>query len=167
MLLFRYILFVTNLLHINGDKMKRNSSLVLFTSILLAGICLSPIITQAAPAQKLNFFAVEIIAQPPEYTEDITGNVIHFRDYHDIHTLSGFIEDDEITGYTESFFHVIDNQKGKVVCNGESYMYFSWGDLEGYFYGIKVIEVFEGELTGKYSMQGFGDFEGMKLKGII
>ena len=147
--------------------MKKSNFLIFLTTILLFGICLSPMLAKASPAQKLNFFAVEVIAQPPEYTPEITGIVIHFRDYHDIHSLTGFIEGESISGYTESFFHVIDNQNGKVVCNGDSYMYLTWGDLEGYFYGKKVIEVIDGVLTGRYSLQGFGDFDGMKLIGII
>jgi len=147
--------------------MKKSKKMLVLSSILLVVALLVPMLAQAAPAQKLDFFAIEIIAQPPEMTEDLTGIVIHFRDYHDIHTLSGFIAGEAISGYTESFFHVIDAQKGRVICNGDSYMYFTWGDLEGYFYGKKEIKVINGELIGSYSMQGFEDFTGMKLKGII
>ncbi len=147
--------------------MKKTKIILVFALVSLIGVCLIPTLSQAAPAQKLDFYAVEVLAQPPTYTVDITGKMLHMRDYFDIHTLSGFIEGEEIIGYTESYFHVIDNQDDRAIVNGDSYMYFTWGDLEGYFFGKKVIKVIDGELTGHYSMQGFEDFEGMKLMGII
>lgn len=147
--------------------MKKSRLLLVFSSILLIGTFLVPMLSQAAPAQKLEFFAVEILAQPPSYTPVQTGKVLQLIDYYDIHNLIGTIEGEEIEGYTESFFHVINNPAGKSIVNGESYMYFTWGDLEGYFYGKKQIKVINGELTGTYSLQGFEDFAGMKLIGII
>jgi hypothetical protein len=62
---------------------------------------------------------------------------------------------------------VKDDFSGLVIVNGLGYMYMTWGDLEGYFMGPKNIRILNGELTGQYSLQGFGDFEGMTLKGII
>ena len=147
--------------------MKKSKLFIIFSSVLLIGAFLIPTLSLAAPAQKLEFYAVEIIAQPPTYTVVQTGKVVQLIDYYDVHSLAGFIGEEEITGYTESFFHVINNPAGMSIVNGDSYMYFTWGDLYGYFYGKKQIKVIDGELTGTYSMQGFGDFQGMKLNGII
>ena len=147
--------------------MRKNKLLIVFSSILVIGVLLIPALTHAAPAQKLKFYAVEILAQPPTFTEIQTGKVLQLIDYYDVHSLTGIIGEEEITGYTESFFHVINNPAGVSIVNGDSYMYFTWGDLYGYFYGKKQIKVIDGELTGTYSMQGFGDFQGMKLIGII
>ncbi|MCE7741277.1 MAG: hypothetical protein GOP50_02360 [Candidatus Heimdallarchaeota archaeon] len=147
--------------------MKKSKYVLVFASVLIFGLCLMPALSQAAPAQKLEFYAMEWLAQPPTYTITITGGIVHMKDYYDIHWLAGTIEDEEISGYTESFFHVIDDTIGKAIVNGESYMYFTWGELSGYFYGRKCIRVINGELTGHYSMQGFEDFEGMKLMGLI
>jgi hypothetical protein len=148
--------------------MKKNKLAIVFASVLLIGAFIVPTLTQAAPAQKLDFYAMEWLAQPPEFTIDhIEDGIVHIKDYYDIHWLEGTIGTEEISGYTESLFHVKDDQCGEVIVNGESWMYFTWGELSGYFYGKKSIRVINGELTGQYSLQGFEDFAGMKLNGII
>ncbi len=148
--------------------MRKSKFAIVFATALMLGLFLMPMLSQAAPAQKLEFYAMEWIAQPPTYTiVFIEDGIIHIKDYYDIHWLAGTIGDEEISGYTESLFHVKDDQCGEVIVNGDSWMYFTWGELSGYFYGKKSIRVINGELTGQYSLQGFEDFEGMKLFGII
>ena len=150
--------------------MNKTEKTLVLALISLIGICLIPTLNQAAPAQKLDFYAMEWPdPEIPPIMNDIffEDGVLHIKDYIDFHWLAGTIGENEITGWTESFFHVKDDFSGLVIVNGLGYMYMTWGDLEGYFMGPKNIRILNGELTGQYSLQGFGDFEGMTLKGII
>jgi len=150
--------------------MKKTKLLIVLASILMIGAFTVPMFTQAAPAQKLDFYAMEW--PDPDIPPIMDGiffedGVLHIKNYYDYHLLVGNIGDDEITGWTESYFHVKDDFSGEVIINGLGYMYMTWCELEGYFVGPKNLKIVNGELTGQYSLKGFGDFEGMRLTGII
>ena len=71
--------------------MKKNKYLVLFASILFIGALAAPMIIQAKPAQKLDFFVQDFMTYELKNDVVITGNVIHINDYQCTHIiLNGF-----------------------------------------------------------------------------
>ena len=85
-----------------------------------------------------------------------------------MHLLGGTIGDDIITGWTKSLFNAkIDLATGDLVVNGQTWFYITWGDLSGYFTGTIMAKKVGGMLYGMFTLQGFEDFEGMKLFGIL
>ena len=157
--------------------MKKSKYLVLFASILFIGALAAPMITQAKPAQKLDFFVQDFMTNELKNDVVITGNVIHVNDYQCTHIiLNGFIGDSPITGYLDSFFKINHNTvTNRITVSGISIFYITWKDYVGGFSGIKAMkidlnaDIGAGEylLTGIFNMHGFGDFEGMKLYGIV
>ena len=157
--------------------MKKNKFLIVFVSVFLIGAFLVPMLAQAAPAQKLDFFVVDSMTEEHFNNVVITGAVMHVYDYNCTHEiLNGYIGDSTITGYAESFFHVIHNlNTNKMAVVGITCFYITWKDYTGCFVGPKLMKIdlnadpSAGEylLTGTYNFKGFGDFEGMKLTGIV
>ena len=156
--------------------MKKSKFLIVFASVMLIGAFLVPTITQAAPAQKLDFYVVDSMLYE-ERTDIFTGKVIHVNDYECRHEiLLGYIGDSPITGYLDSFLKVNHNLvTNQMTVNGISIFYITWNGYEGGFSGVKAMnidlnaDISAGEylLTGTFNMHGFGDFEGMKLSGIV
>ncbi|MFX1468294.1 MAG: hypothetical protein ACFFB8_06490 [Promethearchaeota archaeon] len=85
-------------------------------------------------------------------------------------SLDGKIDGIDFTGYNELIIHV----KMKVptfefITIGKITMYIEWNGLIGTFYGPVIAKGVAGvgPFDGKYALQGTGDFEGMKLFGIV
>lgn len=154
----------------------RKSKIAIFTALII-GVCFSPMFSQAAPAQKLDFFVQDLMTYELQNDVVITGNMIHVNDYQCTHIiLQGYIGDSPIYGYLDSYFKVNHNTKtNKMTVNGISIFYITWNDYVGGFSGVKAMkidlnaDISAGEylLTGIFNMYGFGDFEGMKLNGIV
>ncbi|MHA1356180.1 MAG: hypothetical protein ACTSXA_03475 [Candidatus Heimdallarchaeota archaeon] len=157
--------------------MRKTKLLIVLASIIMIGAVTMPMIIQAAPAQRLDFFCQDLMTYEAKNDVVVTGKVIHVNDYQSTHViLQGYIGDSPITGYLDSFFKVNHNtQTNKITCNGISIFYITWNDYVGGFSGIKAMkidlnaDINAGEylLTGTFEMHGFGDFEGMKLSGIV
>ncbi|NHJ38895.1 MAG: hypothetical protein FK731_02600 [Asgard group archaeon] len=143
----------------------------------MVGAFLIPIQIQAAPAQKLDFFVQDFMTYEAKNDVVITGNIIHVNDYQCTHViLQGYIGDSPITGYLDSYLKINHNTlTNTMTVNGISIFYITWNDYVGGFSGVKAMkidlnaDINAGEyiLTGTYEMHGFGDFEGMKLYGIV
>lgn len=153
--------------------MKKNKLAIVFASVLLIGAFLVPTLTQAAPAQKLDFYVVDFMIDEHMNNVEDTGVIRHVRDYNCTHIiLEGHIGDSPITGYAESFFHVKHNLlTNEMAVNGITCFYITWKDYTGGFVGPKNMKIDlnseEYLLTGNYNFKGFGDFEGMKITGIV
>ncbi|MHA1157015.1 MAG: hypothetical protein ACTSQK_12990 [Candidatus Heimdallarchaeota archaeon] len=157
--------------------MKKRKLLIVLASILMIGAFTVPMITQAAPAQKLDFFVQDLMTYEAKNDVVVTGNIIHVNDYQSTHViLQGYIGDSPIYGYLDSYFKINHNtQTNKITVNGISIFYITWNDYVGGFSGVKAMkidlnaDINAGEylLTGTFDMHGFGDFEGMKIYGIV
>ena len=107
----------------------------------------------------------------------IGDTIIQIRDHQFTHViLNRYIGDSPIYGILNTTLKTSHNLVTNVViANGISTFYITWNDYEGGFTGVKAmkadlnadIEAGEFILTGTFNMHGFGDFEGMKLRGII
>ena len=126
-------------------------------------------------ATRLAFDAVETLIWPegwvPLGEPWGDGKFIH-QEYYKKATLVGTIEDlGEFSGYDELYLHVrMDPNTFDVISIGKVTMYiFCDNGLEGTFSGTVVAKgtAGVGPLDGKYTLQGAGDFEGMKLFGIV
>ncbi|MHA1211249.1 MAG: hypothetical protein ACTSSH_02195 [Candidatus Heimdallarchaeota archaeon] len=90
--------------------MKKRKLLLVLASILMIGAFTVPMFTQAAPAQKLDFFVQDLMTYEAKNDVVITGNVIHVNDYQCNHTiLAGYIGDSPIYGYLDSYFKINHN----------------------------------------------------------
>lgn len=167
------------------NKIITKSKLILGAIVVILIFSLVPSVA-AAKSTKLDFNATECLdfdptpPNPPPVPfppTDIVGRggVLHYKDYWSAHLLGGTIGDDVITGYTISLFHAkIDLDPttgmpdfGNMILNGQTWFYFTWGDASGYFTGTVNAKVVNGALSGKFTLQGFEGFEGMKLFGIV
>ncbi len=157
--------------------MKKTKLLIVLASFLMIGAFTVPMFAQAAPAQKLDFYVKDFMTYEAKNDVVVTGDVIHVNDYQSTHIiLEGYIGDSPISGYLDSFFKVNHNLlTNKITVNGISIFYITWNDYVGGFSGVKAMEidmnaditVGEYLLTGMFNMHGFGDFEGMKMNGIV
>ncbi len=157
--------------------MKNKKLLIVLASFLIIGAFTGLMIAQAAPAQKLDFWIQDWMTE--EIKNDIVdlGNIIQVRDHQFTHViLQGYIGGIVVEGYLVTILKTSHNLiTNQVIANGYATFYITWNGLEGGFTGIKAMkadlnaDIAAGEfiLTGIFNMQGFGDFEGMKLKGII
>lgn len=97
------------------------------------------------------------------------GSVLHMNVYKEAYTL-GTIDGIGFTGHNELDLHVImDPDTFEFITIGKVTMYIEWNGLEGSFYGTVVAKgtAGVGPFNGKIVLQGAGDFEGMKLFGIV
>jgi hypothetical protein len=97
------------------------------------------------------------------------GNIMQARFYKEADTF-GTIDGIAYTGYNVLYLHNKFNLKtGEFLAHGEVTMFISWNGLEGSFYGHLHAKgtAGVGPFDGKYTLQGAGDFEGMKLFGIV
>ena len=157
--------------------MKKGQILITFASILVIGAILVPIQVQAAPAQKLDFWIQDYMINEIRNDVVILDNIIQIRDHQFTHIiLNGYIGDYTVEGYLETTLKTSHNLVTNVViANGYATFYITWNGYVGGFTGTKAMkadlnaDIAAGEfiLTGIFNMQGFGDFEGMKLNGII
>lgn len=149
-----------------GRKKMKKPKLILGAVVVILIFSLLPG-ALAAKSTKLDFEAIGV------ETEWIPGDVwmedgvMHMRFYKE-NDLSGTIDGIPFTGHTEENFHAkIDLATGNLVVNGKGTFYITWNGLEGSFYGPINAKIVSGELYGKFTLQGFEDFEGMKLFGIV
>lgn len=157
--------------------MKRSKLLLFIASIVMIGTFLVPMQIQAKPALRLDFFVQDFMTYEAQNDVVVTGDVIHVNDYQSTHViLEGYIGDSPIYGYLDSYFKVNHNTlTNTMTVNGISIFYITWNDYVGGFSGVKAMnidlnaDINAGEfiLTGIFNMHGFGDFEGMKLNGIV
>jgi len=100
--------------------MKKRKLLIVLASILMIGAFTVPMITQAAPAQKLDFFVQDLMTYEAKNDVVVTGNIIHVNDYQSTHViLQGYIGDSPIYGYLDSYFKINHNtQTNKITVNG-------------------------------------------------
>jgi hypothetical protein len=156
--------------------MKKIRLILIVVSILMIGAFTGPMLAQAVPAQKLDFWIQDWMIE--EIQNDIVdlGNIIQIRDHQFTHVIQqGHIGGIEVTGYLVTILKTSHNlETNVVIANGYATFYITWNGLEGGFAGTKAMKadlnnIGTGEyiLTGIFNMQGFGDFEGMKLNGII
>lgn len=161
------------------NKTKLRSKLILSAFVVVLIFILVP--AAAAKSTKLDFNAIETYAGVPDFPVPdafmfIAGQTTHIKDFWSYHRLEGTIGTDQITGYTFSIFHVKMNMvTGNWVLNGKTLVNFTWYystdhlivELKGYFVGTINAKLVNGILSGNFTFQGFEDFEGMKLKGIV
>lgn len=156
--------------------MKKRKLLIVLTSFLIIGAFTGSMLVQAAPAQKLDFWIQDWMIE--EIQNDIVdlGTIIQIRDHQFTHVIQqGHIGDFEVTGYLITILKTSHNLLTNIViANGYATFYITWNGLVGGFTGTKAMKAdlnnigtSEFILTGIFNMQGFGDFEGMKLNGII
>jgi len=157
--------------------MKKTKLLIVLASILMIGAFTLPVFTKAAPAQKLDFWIQDLMID--EIQNDIVdlGNILQIRDHQFTHVIQqGHIGGIAVEGYLVTILKTSHNLiTNIVIANGYATFYITWNGLEGGFFGTKAMkadldaDIAAGEfiLTGIFNMQGFGDFEGMKLNGII
>jgi hypothetical protein len=117
---------------------------------------------------------IEEIQNDIVYLNDV---IFQIRDHQFTHVITdGHIGDFPVTGYLVTILKTTWNSVTNVtIANGYATFYIQWNGLEGGFSGTKAmkadfnVDIAAGEfiLTGIFNMQGFGDFEGMSLKGII
>ena len=122
---------------------------------------------------KLIFNAIEIykLSPPgwihvPDPFTFYEGNMMHTKDFWSYHVLSeATIGEEPIMGYTFAIFHQKVNMvTGNAVLNGQVLFNFTWSstiEMKGYFTGTINAKVINGVLSGKFTLQGFEDFEGM------
>ncbi|MFX1528217.1 MAG: hypothetical protein ACFFB4_11660 [Promethearchaeota archaeon] len=97
------------------------------------------------------------------------GKYLHMRVYKAADTF-GTIDGIEFTGHNELDLHVkMDLATFEYITIGKVKMYIEWNGLVGTFYGPVIAKGTGGvgPLNGKFILQGAGDFEGMKLFGIV
>ncbi|MHA1308999.1 MAG: hypothetical protein ACTSQN_17140 [Candidatus Heimdallarchaeota archaeon] len=157
--------------------MKKTKLLIVLASIVMIGAFTGSMIVQAAPAQKLDFFVQDFMTNEIKNDVVILNNIIQVRDHQFTHVITyGYIGDYPVIGYMNTTLKTSKNLVTNVViANGYATFYITWNGYVGGFTGTKAMkadlnaDIAAGEfiLTGKFNMQGFGDFEGMKLHGII
>lgn len=153
----------------NKTKIKPKLILGAFVVILIFSLLPG---AQAAKSTKLVFVAEEWVDPdflPPDPTITfIEDGVLHIKDFWSYHLLEGTVGGEVINGYTMSLFHAkIDLATGNMVVNGQTWFHATWGELTGYFTGPVNAKIISGVLSGQFTFHGFGDFEGMKLFGIV
>ncbi len=157
--------------------MKNKKLLIVLASFLIIGAFTGLMIAQAAPAQKLDFWIQDLMTE--EIKNDIVdlGNIVQIRDHQFTHVIKqGYIGGIVVEGYLVTILKTSHNLiTNQVMANGYATFYITWNGYVGGFTGTKAMkadlnaDIAAGEfiLTGIFNMQGFGDFEGMKLNGII
>jgi len=163
------------------NKTKIKPKLILGTVVVILIFSLLPG-ALAAKSTKYVFDATEWsgpgapdVPDPDPTSTFVEDGVLHIKDFWSSHLLGGKVGDDDITGYTKSLFHAkipLDPETGipdfgNMVLNGQTWFDFTWGEKTGYFTGTVNAKTVNGVLSGKFTLQGFGDFEGMKLFGIV
>ena len=148
---------------------KKSKTVILMIAVITGFTCTFPtmFVQGKSTTLVLNAIAPKLPAPPPTiiFIED---GVLHIKDLWGYHSLVGTVGGEEITGYTQTLFHVKqDLATGNVVAHGQCWIGFTWGDLTGYFTGPVNGKIVSGEKYGKFTLQGFEDFEGMKLFGIF
>ncbi len=151
--------------------MKKNKYTIILASALIFGCILTPMLTQAK-STKLVFNGSEwtdpSLVPPPATIIFVEDNVLHVKDFWSMHLFGGTFGDEEISGWTQSLFHIKhDLITNEIVGNGQTWFYITWGDLTGYFTGTIIVKVVNGLLNGKFTIHGFEDFEGMKIFGVL
>jgi hypothetical protein len=156
--------------------LKKTRLILIIVSFLMIGTFTVPMFAQAAPAQKLDFWIQDWMIDEIKNDVVILDNIIQVRDHQFTHViLQGHIGDIEVSGYLVTILKTSHNlETNIVIANGYATFYITWNGLEGGFTGTKAMKAdlnnigtSEYILTGIFNMQGFGDFEGMKLRGII
>ncbi|MFX1498926.1 MAG: hypothetical protein ACFFBH_15480 [Promethearchaeota archaeon] len=97
------------------------------------------------------------------------GKFLHMKVYKEAVTF-GTIDGIEFTGHNELDLHVkMDLTTYEFITIGKVTMYIEWDGLVGTFYGPVIAKgtAGVGPFEGKIVLQGTGDFEGMKLFGIV
>ena len=157
--------------------MRKTKLLIVLASIVMVGAFTGSMIVQAAPAQKLDFWIQDYMTN--EIKNDIVdlGNILQIRDHQFTHViLQGHIGGIIVEGYLVTILKTSHNLiTNVIIANGYATFYITWNGYVGGFTGTKAMkadlnaDIAAGEfiLTGIFNMQGFGDFEGMKLNGII
>ena len=147
------------------NKTKIKPKLILGTVVVILIFSLLPG-ALAAKSKKLDFGgeAVQTLWIPGDvWMED---GVMHMRFYKE-NDLSGTIGGIPFTGHSEENFHAkIDQATGNMVVNGKAKFYITCNGQIGVFYGPIKAKIVAGEMDAKFTLQGFEDFEGMKLFGI-
>ncbi len=155
-----------------GMKKMKKPKLILGAVVVILIFSLLP----GAQAAKSTKLALEVIEWedpgappvPPPTIPFVEDGVLHIKEFWSANLIEGKIGNDIITGYSILLFHLKqDLATGNSVFNGQNWVYFTWGDLEGYFAGTVNGKVVNGVLYAKFTMQGFEDFEGMKSFGIV
>jgi hypothetical protein len=97
------------------------------------------------------------------------GKFVHQRYYKEA-SLDGTIDEIAFEGYDELDLHVrMDPVTGDFISIGKVTMFIEWEGLVGTFYGPVIAKgnMYIGPMDGKFTLQGTGDFEGMKLFGEV
>jgi len=147
---------------------------ILLITIFTGFACTFAVAKDSKRSTTLDFNATEAIIWPEGWAplgEPWGNGKFTHQIYYKKATLVGTIEEiGDFSGYDELYLHVrMDLETYEVISIGKVTMYISCdnGD-EGTFYGtvIAKAKAFE-PLEGKYTLQGAGAFEGMKLFGIV
>ncbi|MFX1428106.1 MAG: hypothetical protein ACFFBE_16755 [Promethearchaeota archaeon] len=160
------------LIKINRVKLAPKLTLVILLITVITGFaCTFATANENQRSTRYDFEAEvkEIYRVPiglPWIDED---GVIHMRFYKENELISGTIDEEPIVALrTEETFHMkIDPNTGIIIVNGKGTFYIEWNGLIGSFSGTIKVMIVNGIMSGKYTMQGVGDFEGMKLFGTV
>jgi len=157
------------LIKINRKKLVPKLILAILLITLITGFACTFVTAKADQrSTRLDFEATEVLTLWDPYEMWWEGDIMHMRAYKEADT-SGTIDEIEFTGWNKLYLHnKIDTVTGDIIAHGNVAMYIEWKGLEGTFYGIvnakgNAMGVFD----GKFVLQGAGDFEGMKLFGIL
>ena len=146
------------------NKTKIKPKLMLGTVVAILIFSLLPG-ALAAKSTKLDFGAIgdqRFFALEDFWIED---GVIHMKFYKE-NNLTGYIDESPFIGYTEEYFYAKQNiVTGKMVVNGKAKFNILYKGQEGTFYGPINAKIVAGVMDTKFTLQGAGYFEGMKLFG--
>ncbi|NHJ19707.1 MAG: hypothetical protein EAX91_02100 [Candidatus Lokiarchaeota archaeon] len=164
------------MIKINRTKLVPKLILVLLVFTTITGFAFTFVVAKGDQrASRLSFTATETMIWPDGWVPIGDpwgdGKFIH-QMYYKKAILDGTIEEiGDFSGYDELYLHVkMDPNTFEVISIGKVTMYiFCDNGLEGTFYGSVIAKGTAGfgPFDGKYTLQGAGGFEGMKLFGIV
>lgn len=96
--------------------------------------------------------------------EDGTQHIILYK-VNDL--LDGKINGKDFTGETQETLHIKFLSDGGTIVNGRGTFFIEYEGKIGTFSGTIKAQLIGGQLKGKFTMQGSGCFEGMKLSGEL
>ena len=140
---------------------------ILVFSIFIGFACTFATAKEDKKTTKLDFEATEYLtAWAPEIIRE-RDNMLILRAYKKAN-LVGTIDGLAFTGYDELNLYVImDTTTGEYLSFGTVTMYIEWEGLTGSFSGFVIATGSMAGGDGRFSLRGDGDFEGMKLFGIV
>jgi len=146
---------------------KRLKIVILMIAVITGFTCAFSAVFVHAKSTKLDFEAIEVQTYFEPLAEWMEDDVYHLRFYAE-NAISGTIDGIPFIGHNEVNFHIkSDLMTGEFTGHAMGTMYFTWNGLVGSFYGSVIIKGSNEGFEGKFTLQGAGDFKGMKLFGKV